>query len=53
VAPTFAAVACAYARATGTMPTTFPINQGTLSFTPYPTEPSTPQSPTDGLSHTF
>jgi isoquinoline 1-oxidoreductase subunit beta len=53
VAPTFAAVACAYARATGTMPTTFPINQGTLSFTPYPTEPSTPQSPTDGLSYTF
>jgi isoquinoline 1-oxidoreductase beta subunit len=53
VAPTFAAVACAYARATGSMPTTFPINQDTLSFTPYPTEPSTPQSPTDGLSYTF
>ena len=26
VAPTMAAVACAYARATGTMPTSFPIN---------------------------
>ena len=53
VAPTFAAVACAYTRATGTLPTTFPINQGTLSFTPFPLEPSTPQSPTDGLSDTF
>ncbi|MCU1681346.1 MAG: hypothetical protein JWQ81_2085 [Amycolatopsis sp.] len=53
VAPSFAAVACAYARATGTMPTTFPINHGTLSFEPYPTEPSTPQSPTDGLDHAF
>jgi isoquinoline 1-oxidoreductase beta subunit len=53
VAPTLAAVACAYTRATGTMPTTFPINQGALSFTPYPLEPSTPQSPTNGLSTTF
>jgi isoquinoline 1-oxidoreductase beta subunit len=53
VAPSFAAVACAYARATGTMPTSFPINHGTLGFTPLPLEPSTPQSPTDGLDHTF
>src|SRR5487761_1341977 len=53
VAPTFAAVACAYARATGTMPTSFPINHGTLGFTPYPAEPSTPQSPTNGLQFTF
>ena len=53
VAPTFAAVACAYARATGTMPTTFPINHATLGFTPYPLEPSTPQSPTNGLKFTF
>jgi isoquinoline 1-oxidoreductase subunit beta len=53
VAPAFAAVACAYARATGAMPTTFPINHATPGFTPYPAEPSTPQSPTDGLSHTF
>jgi isoquinoline 1-oxidoreductase subunit beta len=53
VAPAFAAVACAYARATGTMPTRFPINHGTLGFTPLPLEPSTPQSPTDGLSYTF
>jgi isoquinoline 1-oxidoreductase beta subunit len=53
VAPTMAAVACAYARATGTMPTTFPINHsGPLGFTPFPTTPSTPQSPTDGLKYT-
>jgi isoquinoline 1-oxidoreductase beta subunit len=53
VAPSLAAIACAYARATGTMPTTFPINHATLGFTPYPLEPSTPQSPVDGLTHTF
>ncbi|HEX6522911.1 MAG TPA: molybdopterin cofactor-binding domain-containing protein [Streptosporangiaceae bacterium] len=54
VAPTMAAVACAYARATGTMPTRFPVNHdGTLAFTPLPAEPSTPQSPTDGLSAAF
>jgi isoquinoline 1-oxidoreductase beta subunit len=53
VAPSFAAIACAYARATGTMPTTFPINHGTLGFAPYPLEPSTPQSPVDGLTKTF
>jgi isoquinoline 1-oxidoreductase beta subunit len=49
-----AAVACAYARATGTMPTSFPINHsGPLGFTPLPLEPSTPQSPTNGLKFTF
>ncbi|MDR0342429.1 MAG: molybdopterin-dependent oxidoreductase [Nocardiopsaceae bacterium] len=53
VAPAFAAVACAYARATGTMPTSFPINHGTLGFTPYPLEPSTPPSPTDGLDNAY
>jgi len=54
VAPAMAAVACAYARATGTMPTRFPINHdAALAFTPLPAEPSTPQSPTDGLSFTF
>jgi isoquinoline 1-oxidoreductase beta subunit len=53
VAPAFAAVACAYARATGTMPTYFPINHGKLGFEPLPVQPSTPQSPTDGLDHTF
>jgi isoquinoline 1-oxidoreductase subunit beta len=53
VAGVFAAVACAYARATGTMPTRFPVNHGTLSFDPLPREPSIPQSPTDGLDHAF
>ncbi|MGH3626357.1 MAG: molybdopterin cofactor-binding domain-containing protein [Sciscionella sp.] len=53
VAPSFAAVACAYARATGTMPTQFPINYGTLGFEPYPLEPSTPESPTDGLDYAY
>lgn len=50
VAASLAAVACAYGRATGTMPTSFPINHGTLSFTPKPTVPPIPPSPTDGLS---
>jgi len=53
VAASFAAVACAYARATGTMPTEFPINHGTLSFRPKPYVPPVPQSPRDGLRHTF
>jgi isoquinoline 1-oxidoreductase beta subunit len=53
VAPAMAAVACAYARATGTLPTRFPINHGTLGFTPLPREPSTPQSPTNGLDSAF
>jgi isoquinoline 1-oxidoreductase beta subunit len=53
VAPSLAAVACAYGRATGAMPTSFPINHGTLGFEPYPLEPSTPQSPTDGLDSAF
>ncbi|WP_196441889.1 molybdopterin cofactor-binding domain-containing protein [Planomonospora sp. ID67723] len=51
VAASMAAVACAYGRATGTMPTSFPINHGTLSFTPKPTIPPIPPSPTDGLKH--
>jgi isoquinoline 1-oxidoreductase beta subunit len=51
VAASMAAVACAYARATGTMPTSFPINHGdALGFEPYPTVPSIPQSPVDGLA---
>ena len=53
VAAACAAVACAYARAVGKMPTSFPINHGTLSFTPYPTQPSTPPSPTNGLETAF
>jgi isoquinoline 1-oxidoreductase beta subunit len=51
VAASMAAVACAYGRATGTMPTSFPINHGTISFPVKPTIPPIPQSPTDGLSN--
>jgi isoquinoline 1-oxidoreductase subunit beta len=54
VASSKAAIACALARATGTMPTSFPINHnGPLAFTPYPTVPSIPPSPTDGLSQAY
>jgi len=54
VAASMAAVACAYARATGTIPTSFPINHnGPLGFTPTPVIPPLPESPTDGLSNTF
>jgi isoquinoline 1-oxidoreductase beta subunit len=53
VASSVAAVACAYARATGTMPTRFPINHGTLAFDPIPRVPPIPQSPTDGLQNAF
>jgi isoquinoline 1-oxidoreductase beta subunit len=54
VAPSMAATACAYARATGKVPTEFPINHNLpLGFTPLPTVPSIPQSPTDGLSQAF
>jgi isoquinoline 1-oxidoreductase beta subunit len=51
VAPSMAATACAYARATGTLPTSFPVNhnRADLGFTPFPTVPPVPQSPTDGL----
>jgi isoquinoline 1-oxidoreductase subunit beta len=51
VAASMAAVACAYGRATGTMPTSFPINHGTLSFEVKPTVPPIPASPTDGLTY--
>ncbi|GID90733.1 molybdopterin cofactor-binding domain-containing protein [Amorphoplanes digitatis] len=51
VAASMAAVACAYGRATGTLPTRFPINHGTLSFVPKPTVPPVPASPTDGIRH--
>ena len=55
VAPSMAATACAYARATGTLPTSFPVNhyRADLGFTPLPTSPPIPQSPTDGLTKTF
>jgi isoquinoline 1-oxidoreductase beta subunit len=54
VASTFAAVACAYARATGQVPAYFPINhRDPLAFKPKATVPPVPQSPTDGLDHTY
>jgi isoquinoline 1-oxidoreductase beta subunit len=54
VAASMAAVACAYARATGKVPTEFPINHSQpLGFEPFPTVPSIPQSPTDGLANAF
>lgn len=50
VAATMAATACAYRKATGTMPTAFPINhEGPIDFELIPRTPSIPQSPTDGL----
>ena len=52
--PPVAAVACAYARATGTMPTSFPINHTKpLGFDPEAPVPPVPESPTDGLDHTL
>jgi isoquinoline 1-oxidoreductase subunit beta len=55
VAPSMAATACAYARASGTLPTSFPVNhnRSDLGFEPFPTVPPVPQSPTDGLQKTF
>ncbi len=51
VAASMAATACAYARATGDFPTSFPINHNQpLGFTPYPTVPPIPQSLTNGLN---
>ena len=47
VAPAMAAVATAYARATGTFPTSFPVNHNLpLGFTPLPTIPPLPEEPT-------
>jgi isoquinoline 1-oxidoreductase beta subunit len=54
VASSFAAVACAFARATGKLPTKFPINHDDpLAFEVKSFVPPVPESPTDGLSHTF
>ncbi|WP_338595795.1 molybdopterin cofactor-binding domain-containing protein [Saccharopolyspora sp. SCSIO 74807] len=53
VPSSMAATACAYARATGTMPTSFPINHDKLSFEPKPTVPPLPQSPTNGLDFAY
>ena len=54
VAATMAAVACAYGRATGEMPTEFPINHSDpIDFEVKSFVPPVPESPTDGLDHTF
>ncbi|MGW5481868.1 molybdopterin cofactor-binding domain-containing protein [Streptomyces sp. NPDC004008] len=54
VAGAAAAVACAYGRATGTMPTSFPLNHtAPLGFEALPTTPPIPASPTDGLDRAF
>jgi len=51
VAASMAAVACAYGRATGRPPTSFPINHGgELGFEPFATVPPIPASPVDGLA---
>ncbi|TCK27179.1 molybdopterin cofactor-binding domain-containing protein [Pseudonocardia endophytica] len=54
IAATCGAIACAYARATGTVPTYFPLNhKEPLPFEPYPTIPPIPPSPTNGLETTY
>ncbi len=54
VAASVSAVACAFARATGKLPTKFPINHDDpLAFEVKSFVPPVPESPTDGLSHTF
>ncbi|MBD8868278.1 molybdopterin cofactor-binding domain-containing protein [Nocardioides donggukensis] len=54
VAAANAAVACAFARATRTNPTYFPINhKDPLAFTPKPFSPPIPQSPVNGLRFTY
>jgi isoquinoline 1-oxidoreductase beta subunit len=54
VAASMAAVACAYARATGRMPTHFPINHDDpLPFKVKPFVPPVPPSPVNGLKKTF
>ncbi|GAY11855.1 molybdopterin cofactor-binding domain-containing protein [Pseudonocardia sp. N23] len=48
------AIATAYARATGTVPEYFPINhRDPFPFEPKPLVPPIPESPTDGLDHTY
>jgi isoquinoline 1-oxidoreductase beta subunit len=49
-----AAVACAYARATGQVPTHFPINhRDELQFKVKPYVPPLPPSPVNGLKKTY
>lgn len=54
VAATMAAVACAYARATGTVPSYFPINhKDPLPFAVKSYVPPIPPSPVNGLEKTY
>ncbi len=54
VAPAMAATACAFARATGSVPTRFPVNHDhPVPYEPLPTVPPIPPSPTDGLAKAF
>lgn len=54
VAATCGAVACAYTRATGKLPSYFPINhKDPFPFEPKPLVPPIPASPTDGLDYTY
>jgi isoquinoline 1-oxidoreductase subunit beta len=54
LAATCGAIACAYARATGTVPEYFPINhKDPFPFEPWPTVPPVPPSPTNGLKYTY
>ncbi len=54
VAASKAATAGALMRATGKVPTSFPINHDDpLGFEPYPRVPPIPQSPTDGLDYAY
>ncbi len=54
VASSFAAVACAFARATGKVPTKFPINHDDpITFDVKSFVPPVPESPTDGLNYTY
>ena len=54
VAASMAAVACAYARATGHVPTYFPINhKDKLPFKVKPYVPPIPPSPINGLKKTY
>lgn len=50
VAPSMAATACALARATGKLPTEFPVNFRRLGYKPFPASPSIPPSPKNGIA---
>ena len=54
VAASMAATACAFARATRTLPAYFPVNhRDPLAFTVKPFSPPIPQSPRNGLRRTY